>query len=244
LLVANRIVALSLLLRPVVVVAQVAENTNQRLVIRDLDWRRYRQISTALSGRHVRLTYDRGNLEFMTISSAHAHLSRLLAQFVIVLTEELSLPRRSFGDMTCDREDLDRGLEPDECFYITNEPTVRGKDELDLTIDPPPDLMIEIDLSPPGRNRPAIYAALGIPEIWRFDGNSLIAALLTEGGRYERADTSRCIPQLRPSELSRFLTRRNEVDEASLVREFRDWARTLVSNVDNTSAQEGDDSSS
>ena len=207
--------------------AQLAAPQSQRLLLRGLDWDRYRRIAAALSGRHVRLTYDGGNLEFMTISAAHAHLSRLLAQFVVVLTEELGLPRRSFGDMTCDREDLDRGLEPDECFYITNEPAVRGRDELDLTVDPPPDLMIEIDLSPPGRNRPVIYAALGVPEVWRYDGESLRAAVLIDG-RYGPADESRCIPPLRPADLAAFLARRSETDEVTLMREFRAWARTLA----------------
>ncbi len=205
----------------------LAEPRSQRLTIRGLDWDRYRRIAAALTGRHVRLTYAGGNLEFMTISAAHANLSRLLAQFVIVLTEELGLPRRSFGDMTCDREDLDRGLEPDECFYITNEPAVRGRDELDLTVDPPPDLMIEIDLSPPGRNRPAIYAALGVPEVWRYDGATLRAATLSDR-RYAPADESRCLPPLRPADLGPFLARRSETDEVTLMREFRAWARTLA----------------
>ncbi|MGC1273719.1 MAG: Uma2 family endonuclease [Planctomycetaceae bacterium] len=209
-------------------VTQAAEPVEQRLLIRGLDWDRYRRISEALSGRHVRLTYDRGNLEFMTISAAHANLSRLLAQFVIVLTEAFGLPRRSFGDMTCDREDLDRGLEPDECFYITNEPAVRGRDEIDLETVPPPDLMIEIDLSPPGRKRPSIYAALGVPEVWRYDGEALVAATLTSAGRYEPAEFSRCIPSLRPGDLGAFLARRNETDESSLVGEFRRWASSLA----------------
>ena len=209
-------------------IAQSAEPRSQRLQIRGLDWDRYRRIAEALEGRHVRLTYDRGNLEFMTISAAHAHLSRLLAQFVVALTEELGLPRRSFGDMTCDREDLDRGLEPDECFYITNEAVVRGRDEIDLASDPPPDLAIEVDLSPPGRNRPAIYAALGVPEFWRYDGEAVTFSVPTPDGRYAVVERSLCIPPHRPSDLGRFLARRNETDEASLVREFRSWVRSTA----------------
>lgn len=209
-------------------IAQTAETRSQRLQLRGLDWDRYRRIADALEGRHVRLTYDRGNLEFMTISAAHAPLSRLLAQFVVVLTEELGLPRRSFGDMTCGREDLDRGLEPDECFYVANEAVVRGRDEIDLTVDPPPDLAIEVDISPPGRNRPAIYAALGVPELWRFDGETLTMSILAPDGRYAIVERSRCIPPVRPADLGAFLARRHGTDEASLVREFRTWARSLA----------------
>src|SRR5437899_1486344 len=84
-----------------------------RFLLRALDWQTYRTISGALKGRHVRLTYDRGNLELMTISGTHGNCSRLLGRFVFVLAEEYDLTIRSFGDMTCDREELDRGVEPD-----------------------------------------------------------------------------------------------------------------------------------
>ena len=211
---------------------QLAEAPAGRLLLHGLDWDRYRQIASALRGRHVRLRYDRGSLEFMTISSADAHLSRLLAQFVVVLTDEFGLPRRSFGDMTCDREDLSRGLEPDECFYITNEPAVRGREVLDLTIDPPPDLMIEIDLSRPRRDRPAIQAGLGVPELWQCDGQTLRTLLLTPEGGYVVAEEGRCIPSLRPAALEPFLQRRHDTDEGTLVREFRNWARAAAAPPD------------
>ncbi len=135
--------------------------TGQYLLLRGIAWDEYRTIAEALSARHVSLSYDWGTLEFLTISPLHGHLSRLLAQMIFVLTEELSLPLKSFGDMTCDREDLERGLEPDECFYITHEPEVRQIEHLDLTEDPPPDLAIKIDVTHPARNRLEIYAALG-----------------------------------------------------------------------------------
>src|SRR5438105_741851 len=107
----------------------------QRFLLRAVDWGTYRSISDALKGRHLHLTYDRGNLELRTISGTHGNCSRLLGRFVFVLAEEFKLPVRSFGDMTCESEELDRGVEPDESFYITNEPRVREKEEIDLAID-------------------------------------------------------------------------------------------------------------
>src|SRR5262249_38374776 len=142
----------------------------QRFRLGAVDWTTYRKISDALTGRHVRVTYDRGNLELMTISSKHGSCSRLSARLVQVLTEECGLPIYSCGDMTCDREDLDRGLEPDEGFYIENASRVRNKEQIDLTVDPPPDLAVEVDISRSSKSRLPVYAALRLPEVWRYDG--------------------------------------------------------------------------
>ena len=125
----------------------------QRFVLRSVDWESYRKISDALRGRHLHLTYDRGTLEFMTISPCHGNCSRLLGRLIVTLTEELGLPILAFGDMTCDREDLERGVEPYECFFLENEPAVRGRDAIDFRTDPPPDLVAEIDISRSSRRR-------------------------------------------------------------------------------------------
>jgi Uma2 family endonuclease len=109
----------------------------QRFVLGCVDWPTYRAISEALRGRHLHFAYDRGALEFMTISQRHGNYSRLLGRLIVALTEELGLPILGFGDMTCEREDLERAAEPDESFYIGNEARVRDKDEIDLTTDPP-----------------------------------------------------------------------------------------------------------
>ena len=201
----------------------------QRFLLRGADWQTYQAISEALRGRHVRLTYDRGNLEFMTISHAHGNLSRLLARLVVVLTEEFQLPVRSCGDMTCEKQDLDRGLEPDECFYLAHEPQIRGRDEIDLAVDPPPDLAIEIDISRSSRNRLPIYAAMGVPEVWRFDGTTLTFYRLQGNGSYAAAEASGCFPAIAPGVVSEYLLHRHEQDENALVRSFRERVRTLKS---------------
>jgi Uma2 family endonuclease len=202
--------------------------SGQRLVLRDIDWPTYRTIADALKGRHVRLTYDRGTLEFMTISHPHGNLSRLLGRLIVVLTEELGMPVQSCGDMPCDREDLERALEPDESYYLRNEPLVRGKEEIDLTTDPPPDLAVEIDVTRNSRRRLGVYAALGVPEVWRFDGEALEVHRLGPGGQYTVSDTSGHFPQVPVQELAAFLRQRTQADENSLVRSFRDWVRQQV----------------
>jgi Uma2 family endonuclease len=200
----------------------------QRFVLRDVDWATYRRISDALTGRHLHFAYDRGTLEFMTSSPIHARFSRLIARLITVLTEELGLPMSSCGDMTCDREDLERGIEPDECFYLNNEPLIRGKEKLDFTADPPPDLAVEIDISRSSHRRLGIYAALGVPEVWRFDGETLKIFQRGEAGQYAMAERSRHFPIVSAADLVRFLQRWSQVDENSLLRSFREWVREQI----------------
>ena len=194
----------------------------------DVDWLTYRRLLRAFDNRHVRLTYDRGSLEFMTLSPLHEHFSSLLGQFVEVLTEELQMPRRSAGSTTLKRKKRLRGLEPDRSYYLANEPLVRGKETLDLRRDPPPDLGIEIDVTHSSLNRMAIYAALKVPEVWRFDGQALVSYHLQANGTYVANDRSLHFSFLSLKDVNLFLQRRTQMDETSLVRSFRAWVREQI----------------
>jgi Uma2 family endonuclease len=200
----------------------------QRFVLRSVEWSEYRKISEAFNERHLRITYDRGTLELMTISSAHGRFGRLLARLIGALTEELALSLCSCGDMTCDREDLDRALEPDECFYIANEPLVRDKEKIDLATDPPPDLAVEIEITRSSRNRLGIYAALGVPEVWRFDGERLTMHQRLANGQYAVIERSPQFPFLSATELCKFLQLYTQMEENALVRSFRGWVREQI----------------
>lgn len=203
----------------------VSAPEEQRFLLRGVDWETYRKISEALTGRHVRLTYDRGNLQFMTISHLHGNCSRLIGRLISVLTEEVGLPIRACGDMTCDREDLDRGLEPDEGFYIEHEPAIREKSQIDLAVDPPPDLTVEVDLTRSPKNRLGIYAAIRVPEVWRFDGETLRIHQLGADGQYVVVEHSLHFPFVTGPDLVRFIQQRTQMDENTLVRSFRQWVR-------------------
>ena len=123
-----------------------------------------------LDGRHVRLTYDRGELELMTVSHRHENHKHLLGVLLMVVAEELGIENHAAGSMTFKREDLDRGLEPDECYWIEHEPQMRSKEDYDQQNDPPPDLVLEVEVSCSVLDRLGIYAALKVPEVWRWDG--------------------------------------------------------------------------
>lgn len=130
--------------------------------------------------------------------------------------------------MTCDRADLERGLEPDECFYLTNEPLVRSKDEIDLETDPPPDLAVEVDITRSSLKRLPIYAAIRVPEVWRYDGQVLTIHQLGADGKYAVAERSRYFAFVTGPDLARFLNQRTQIDENSLIRTFRDWVREQI----------------
>jgi Uma2 family endonuclease len=203
----------------------VRETNEQRLVLYDLPWKTYVRFLKELDERPIRLTYDRGALEIMTLSQEHESYRHLLGRFLDVLTEELNIPVKGGRSTTFKRKKRQRGLEPDGCYWIATEPQVRGKDQIDLRRDPPPDLAIEVEISRSALDRLAIYAALGVPEVWRFDGQSLQVCRLGPDGEYAVCDHSPTFPFRPLAELVAFLQRRKEMDETSLVRSFRAWVR-------------------
>lgn len=198
---------------------------DEHFVFRAVDWRTYRALCDALSERRLRLTYDGENFEVMTVSLLHDLLSRLLGRFLVVLTEEFGMPIRSAGSVTLERQDVQRGIQADESYYIVNEPLIRDKEQIDLQSDPPPDLGVEIDVSRSSLNRLAVHAALRIPEVWRFDGHDLFIHQLAADGKYDLAKHSRYFPLVPIQEIVAYLRRWNEMDENSLVRLFRNWVR-------------------
>ncbi len=163
----------------------------------------------------------------MTPLAPHQGYKEVIGRFVQTLTEESNLEVRSLGSLTCKREDLARGLEPDQCYYIQNERIVRELEQIDLNQDPPPDLAIEIDITSSSINRLDLYAALGVPEVWRYEGQKLTIYQL-EGKIYQECDRSPTFPILPPDEVVRFLELRKSVGENSMIRSFREWVRSQL----------------
>jgi Uma2 family endonuclease len=204
------------------------ERDEQQFVMYDVPWRTYLRLLKDLDDRHVRLTYDQGTLELMTLSHEHEICTHLLGRFVDTLTEELNVPVKGGGSTTFKRRDRKRGLEPDRCYWIANEPRVRGKDVIDLRRDPAPDLAIEVEISQSALDRLEIYAALRVQEVWRYDGQTLQVCQLGPEGNYVACDGSPGFPFLPIAEIAAFLLRRKTMDETSLVRSFRAWVREQI----------------
>jgi len=152
----------------------------QRVLLRDVTWQELEAILEDL-GEHraARIAYDRGILEIMAPLPEHEFDKEIISDLVKALLEELSTEFISLGSTTFKNQAMAQGIEPDQCFYIKNESKIRGKKRLDLAVDPPPDLALEIDIT--SRTHPNIYEALKVPELWRFDRGKLQINVLQDG---------------------------------------------------------------
>jgi len=141
-------------------------------------------------------------------------------------TFELDIPVSSFGSTTWKRRDLAKGLEPDECYYIQSEPLVHGRSDIDLRRDPPPDLAVEIDITRNPLDRPSVYAALGVGELWRYNGKIFQFVRRIRAGKYKSITASASLPFITPAIVDRFVSLLLLNENAGL-REFRDWLEAL-----------------
>jgi Uma2 family endonuclease len=203
-------------------------SASQRLVIRGVNWRTYEKVLEAFDGRHLRITYDRGSLELMSPAPIHEVYKCQFLRLLDYLSDDLDFEMKACGSTTFRREDLERGLEPDECFYLANVSRVRSWATIDLTIDPPPDLAVEIDNTSSSLDRMGVYAGLGVPELWRFDGESLQAYELV-GGAYEVRPNSPTFPFLPLDEIVALLHQSITIaDDRELRRNLRNWVQNRV----------------
>ena len=159
--------------------------------------------------------------------SQHEIWKTAIGGMVEILCIELDILMQPAGSTTFRKQSAEAGLEPDVCYYIQNAPAVKGKLDLDLAIDPCPDLAIEIDITRRSIPRQPIYADLGVPELWRFDGTRLSVLALTPSGRYEERTASLAFPFLPMDEFRRFLNLIRTADYTSSMRTFQKWVRTL-----------------
>jgi Uma2 family endonuclease len=212
--------------QPGVVMSTVETSRPQRFVLYGEPWESYiRLLRIFDERRHLRITYDRGALEIMTLSPEHEQWKRLIGRLIVALTEELELPLAEYGSMTIKRRKKLRGLEPDECFWIQNAARMRNIKKYDIRNDPPPDLIVEVDITRSAVNRMGIYASLGVPEVWRFRKGHLEFHVLGGDGTFAVDPTSRAFPGIASSDLDRFVAMCGQAENNALIREFREWIR-------------------
>lgn len=199
--------------------------TSSQLVLNDISWETYERLLEVFAEHPMlRMTYCKGTLELMTPLPEHETYSWNLARLVVALSEELGLEIRGLKSTTWRSQLKAVGKEADECFYIQNEAAVRGKLKIDLTVDPPPDLAIEIDLSNSSLDKMAVYTELKVPEVWRWQDGKLTINILIDAG-YVESETSLAFGSFPVRELAEFMHLDSEKGENARLREFREWVR-------------------
>jgi Uma2 family endonuclease len=199
-----------------------------RFLFDRIGWADYTRMLRICDRQGLRTTYIAGRLEVMSPSFEHDVQSRLLAGMVEVCVEESGGDLRRGGGPTLRRKLLKRGLEPDDCFWIASLSAILGKLDLDLEIDPPPDLVIEIEITTPILDRMNVYAALGVPEIWRKSRTEFEVLGLDETGHYARRERSLSFPWLPAKDIATGLARYTGQGQFAFLREWREVVRGLV----------------
>jgi Uma2 family endonuclease len=175
----------------------------------------------------VRIAFLDGVMEIMSILPEHESVRAAIGDLVKAFTQERQIARKSFGSTTFRREDKAVGAEPDECFYLNDIESVKGMKRFDPLVHRPPDLWIEVDIFNPSVPREPIYARLGVPEIWRFDGKCLTVRLLTAEGIYIDSVSSKALPELPMVPFSEFIQRMVEGNETDVMRHFIHWIHAI-----------------
>jgi Uma2 family endonuclease len=200
----------------------------QRTVLQNISWETFEALLRDTGeDRGSRFAYDCGVLEIMTPLFEHENSKIQFDRLIFALAVELKTKIRSAGSTTLKRKPITKGIEPDTCYYIQKEPLIRGKQELDLTTDPAPDLAVEIDITSSSVNKLNIYTALGVEELWRYDGEVLKFYQLIES-EYIEIKLSRAFSLISVSEMNRFIQQSKTMDEIDLVQSFSAWVRGKI----------------
>ena len=203
--------------------------TSGSVVLEDVSWEEYEAQLRVIGDRHVRVNYDSGRMELISPLKRHASGSYLLGMMVDTLVDELDIPCFPADPVTLKRPDLAKGVEPDKLYFLgENAARVAGERELDLTVDPPPDLIIERDATSSSVPRFPIFAALGIPGVWRLDDDLQFLRLQADR-TYRPIDRSLAFPALPLADAARFLEQgQHTVNITAWIRTFRAFVRDVL----------------
>jgi Uma2 family endonuclease len=204
---------------------QLTEHRADRVVLYNISWQQFENLLINLGQtRAARIAYDNGTFEIMTPLPEHEYYKEAIGISIQDIAEELDINYESYGSTTWKREARLAGIEPDNCFYFQNEAKIRGRLELNLNQDPPPDLALEIDMTHKSLNRFPIYARLGIPEIWCYDSGELKIYQLQQE-TYREVETSSVFPMLRVQEIPTIIEQYRLDGKLAVRRAIRNWAR-------------------
>ena len=200
----------------------------QRTVLHNISWETFETLLRETGdNRGSRFAYDGSTLEIMTPLFEHENPKINFDRFIFILAEELNIEIKSAGSTTLKRKIVRKGIEPDNCYYIQNELAVRGRETLDLTNSPAPDLAIEIDITSTSVDKFDIYSALGVGELWRYDGNNLKFYQLVEKN-YAECEFSIAFSLVSVKDISGFIEQSKTMGEIALLKSFRNWVQAKI----------------
>jgi Uma2 family endonuclease len=203
---------------------QLTVPPGHRIILHNISWQEFEEILTELGeNRASRLAYYQGNLEIKMPLPKHEVAKVIIGDLVKIILEELEIDCECFGSTTFKRQDMNSGIEPDDSFYIQNHLQMIGKQKIDLTIDPPPDLVLEIDVT--SKTQLDAYLALGVPEIWRYENDKLQIDIL-QNGKYIESEISPNFPNLPILEIiPQFVEQSRLIGRSPTLRKFRQWVK-------------------
>jgi Uma2 family endonuclease len=193
------------------------------LIQHGISWDEYEELLDSVGeASSLHISFDDGTLQIMTLSQKHEMYSTLIERIVSLLSVTLRIKVLFYGSATMKKRHERKGVEPDACFYVQNATLVGTKKEIDFNVDPPPDVVVEVDLHHESLAKFPIYAALGVPEVWRYDGDLLtIYQLRTE--QYVASEASQSLPVLTSAVLTEFLARSPKQDQYDILLAFEEW---------------------
>ncbi|NEO29735.1 MAG: Uma2 family endonuclease [Symploca sp. SIO3C6] len=203
---------------------QLKIQPGHQLLLEDVSWQQLENILTELGeSRAARLSYSNGRLEIMVPLPEHEKVKEIIGDMVKILLEAQQISFEPLGSTTLKNERMTQAVEPDTCFYIQNQVAVIGKHRLDLNIDPPPDLAIEIDIT--YRTQLDNYQILGVPELWRYTRRGLQINIL-QSGKYVESDSSIAFPNIPIIELVNHYVQQSQISgRTQAIQAFRNWIR-------------------
>jgi Uma2 family endonuclease len=207
------------------IVSQLPEDTE--LIFHGATWEEYEELLDQVGeAAGLRISFNDGTLKVMSLSSEHEKYVRFIEILIAAVRLRLRINIISFGSATMRKRRENKGNEPDACFYVQTAATIGNRIELDFSIDPPPDIAVEVDIHHDSTDNDAIYAALGVPEIWRYDEWAMTIYQLQEG-EYVVAETSRALPMLNGEILTEYVNRMRQDGEFKALLAFDERLQSL-----------------
>jgi Uma2 family endonuclease len=209
-------------------VPDINEVRDEHVVFSDTNWDFYQAVLKQFDEMPTRINFDGETLEIMTLSIEHEAIKELIGLMIHEIVMRFDVPTAARGSTTLLSPVKKKGLEAHQCFWIQNEATIRSLKRLDLTIHPPPDLVVEVDVTHAVVDREAVYAALCVPEMWHYNAKTLLTGWERTGESWNRIERSKSFPMIRVTDLNPFLQRLATDGQTVVLKSFREWLSTLA----------------